>query len=129
MITVPSPLRPTPQDVNYLRYRSSFGRNTAWHKASKGGKLPVLKSMANVVTRQFDPAKDLDAAAAVLQKLGGTPKEVMGKLLNVGNSRGYTPLMLACRGGYTEVGGGCEDWGVKLKAKLIAIAGATCRSC
>lgn len=91
-------------DARALTHKSRSGGNTAWHKAAKAGDLLELKAMVHSTARHFDSAQDhIDRSAAQLVKLGATAQGITERLVNQANIKGLTPLMLACRHGWSHV--------------------------
>jgi ankyrin repeat protein len=108
-----------------------FGCNTAWHKAAKAGHVAVLEELAAAVARHWAAAQCASAGAATpkaggdvqrslpgscpphstdrsrqrtcpLMHLGSTAEAIVTRLINRGNAKGSTPLMLASSGGHTD---------------------------
>lgn len=92
-------------DVRLLFHYSVFGGNSAWHKAAKGGHAAVLDALEAAVQRQYEQdSKDLnEILKPSVLRLGTSAADVVTRLINKSNVKGFTPLMLACSGHHTEV--------------------------
>jgi ankyrin repeat protein len=92
-------------DARLLLHYSVFGGNSAWHKAAKGGHAAVLEALEAAVQRHYEQDnKDLtEILKPSVLRMGTTAADVVARLVNKSNVKGFTPLMLACSGNHTEV--------------------------
>lgn len=92
-------------DARLLFHYSVFGGNSAWHKAAKGGHAAVLEALEAAVQRHYEQDnKDLnEILKPSVLRIGTTAADVVARLVNKSNVKGFTPLMLACSGNHTEV--------------------------
>lgn len=94
-------------DARGVLLSSVFGGNTAWHKAAKAGRVDVLEALKAAVLQQYardskDVAAEAVAARPSVLRLGGSAVDAVARLINKGNMKGCTPLMLACSGAHTD---------------------------
>lgn len=91
-------------DSRLLFHYSVFGGNSVWHKASKGGHAAVLEALEQAVKQQYEhDNKDLhEVLRPSIMRLGASAADVVTRLINKANVKGFTPLMLACSGNHTE---------------------------
>ncbi len=76
---------------------SVAGGQSAWHVAAREGQAEVLKAMADALKAASS------TALAPMRELGDTADEIIESLAGLKDSKGLTPLHLACIKGHADV--------------------------